>query len=169
MTKLSSRQTTGGAAFLLILLALAAGGLILRQNRTIQTTVSSGRFRSGYTSAIQTVQTQTRLLDEKLRKGIDGSLELTPEKLLTSPEPEPAPEPEQTAEARLQETGEINLRGIYWSESMPLAEINRKLHKPGETVAGFVLEEIQPYHIVLIDPVGNRHTNSLIDNARLTQ
>jgi hypothetical protein len=162
MKKISSRQTTVAAVFLLLLLLLAAGGLIMRQNKAFQISVSSGHFRSGYASVMQTLQTQTRLLDEKIRTGLDGSLELTPEKLLTSPEPEPGPETEQTADTLPVDPGEIKLRGIYWSESMPLAEINRKLYKPGETVAGFVLEEIQPYHIVLMDPDGNRITYSLI-------
>ena len=56
----------------------------------------------------------------------------------------------------------ITLRGIYWSATMPLAEINNRLCKPGEKIAGFTLKEIQPYQVILLDPEGGTNTISIV-------
>jgi len=143
-----------GTALLVVLLLL----LGVHRSRRLQTSLESGRFEARYTAAIDALQTQTRSLREKLRANSPGNLEILSEELLR---------PAKTASVHLENQGKptlenIKLRGIYWSSSMPLAEINDRLCKTGEKIAGFTLEEIQPYQIILSDSEGGKQTVSLI-------
>ncbi len=130
--------------------------LTVQRSRTLQTSIQSGQFETTYTSAMDKLREQTRALRNKLNANMPGDLKILPEELLrrikTSDEENPG---EPTLE-------NIKLRGIYWSDTLPLAEINDRLCKTGDPIAGFTLEEIQPYQIILTDAEGNRHTNSLV-------
>jgi hypothetical protein len=158
--KLNSRRTILGAAILVLLLVALAFWLIIQRNIRIQSSIESGRFEARYTASVDSLQTRTRNLSEKLKNGFAGPLKILPAELLEKKEEavatEDTPQPANSI-------GRISLRGIYWKESMPLADINGKLRKTGETIDGFTLEEIQPSQVILIDSEGTRKTVSLFD------
>ncbi len=155
MKKPSAHTLKWGAIFIVLMIVLLLI-LTVQRSRTLQTSIQSGQFETTYTSAMDKLREQTRALRNKLNANMPGDLKILPEELLrrikTSDEENPG---EPTLE-------NIKLRGIYWSDTLPLAEINDRLCKTGDPIAGFTLEEIQPYQIILTDAEGNRHTNSLV-------
>ncbi len=162
--KFNPRRTILNAAVVALLLVALAFWLILQRNNRIQSSIESGRFEARYSAAIDSLQARTRDLREKLKNGFPGPLKILPPDLLADKEeaarqqaaPEDTPRPANT-------TGRISLRGIYWKESMPLADINGKLRKTGEQIEEFTLEEIQPSQVILIDSEGKRRSVSLFD------
>lgn len=139
-----------------VLLVAAALLIARQQNRRQNTPLRSGSFKNYYTSAIDSLHEQTQTVRDKLHANMPGNLEILPEALLRKRE---AAESEKPGEPVL---GDITLRGIYWSDTLPLAEINDKLCKPGDKIAGFTLKEIQPYQILLLDAEGATNIVSLI-------
>ena len=156
--KQTSNRTTHGVVLAILLLIVLALWLAGQRSRRLQSSIESGRFETSYTSAIDTLQTRIRALRDKLNAGMPGDLEFLSEKLLRTikQDDEDAKTPGKPSLDR------ITLRGIYWSEALPLAEINNRLFKIGDEVEGFTLEEIQPYQIILSDPEGNSNTVSII-------
>ena len=157
---------TGSALF--VLLAVLIISLSLMYNRQAKSSIKSGLFEDRYTSVISDLQQEIRLLREKLKAGSTVSLDVLPDETETAQflPPEEYVSENQAAISGTEEKSSpasITLKGIYWSEAMPLADINGKLCKPGETVAGFTVEQIHPYHIVLSLPDGRTVTNSLLD------
>jgi len=157
MKKPSTRtlQWIGLATVLLIVLVL---WLTVQRSQSIQSSLESGNFEAYYASAIESLQIQTRSVRNKLRASLPGELEILPEALLRKPRPALVTSeiPKETSLAN------ITLRGIYWSDTLPLAEINDRLCKTGDEIGGFTLEEIQPYQILLSDSTGSTQTVSLI-------
>ena len=141
-----------GAAVLLALLA----GLALQRNKRMSKTLESGRFEQVYTSSIDTLHAHTQAIRDKLSANMPGDLEILPEELLRRVETDDAENPEEPT------LKDITLRGIYWSDTMPLAEINDRLCKPGDEIAGFIIEKIEPYQIILSDPTGTTQTVSIV-------
>jgi len=143
------------AAVLLIVLMLL---LSVYRGRRLQSSIKSGRFEATYAAAIDTLQAQTRAVRDKLNANMPGDLEILPEELLSLGRKE-KDQLEKQGEATLDN---ITLRGIYWSDAMPLAEINDRLCKIGDQIAGFTIEKIEPYQIILSDPAGTTHTVSIV-------
>jgi len=141
-----------GAALLLALLIANA----LQRNSRRGNALKTGCFEQVYTSTIDALHTRTKAVRGKLRANMPGDLEILPEELLRRSEIDAA---EGLGEPILKN---ITLRGIYWSNTLPLAEINDRLCKVGDEIAGFTLHEIQPYQIILLDPEGNTNTLSLV-------
>lgn len=140
-----------GAALLLV--------IVIQRSPRRSNAPKTGRFEQVYTTAIDSLHDSTKTVREKLRANLPGDLEILPEKRLRHSKTNEKEEDEDPGEPTLKN---ITLRGIYWSDAMPLAEINDRLCKTGDQIAGFILEEIQPYQIILTDDLGNRHTNSLV-------
>lgn len=139
-----------------ILLIAATLLIAWLQNHGKNTSLQSGRFEDYYTSAIDSLHAHTQAVRDKLRANMPGDLEILPEELLRRPK---IKEEEISGDPTLKN---ITLRGIYWSDTLPLAEINDQLCKPGDQIAGFTLQEIQPYQILLLDSTGSTQTVSLI-------
>jgi len=142
----------------IVLLIVSVLLLTVHRSRRLQSSLKSGRFETYYTSAIDALQTQTRAVREKLGGNQPGDLEILPEELLRH---------DKKSKEQLEKQGKttlenITLRGIYWSDAMPLAEINDRLCKTGDEIMGFTVEKIEPYHILLTDRNGKKHTLSLI-------
>jgi hypothetical protein len=157
----------------IIYLLLIAGALLLafltvtarQRNNRKGHALKTGRFEQAYTSTIDALHTRTKAVREKLRANMPGDLKILPEKLLIKAKDaidgvDPSDDSPQ---------GVIELRGIYWSDTLPLAEINDRLCKTGDQIAGFTLEEIQPYQVILSDFEGNRLTNSLVKEIFQTE
>lgn len=117
------------------------------------------RFDAYYTEAIDALHAHTRTVQNQLRGNSIGELEILPEQYLRLAEEASAKAAQPPAEPTLKD---ITLRGIYWSDAMPLAEINDRLCRPGDLIDGFTLAKIQPYSILLKAPTGSTHTVSLI-------
>ena len=141
-----------GAALLLAFWVVTA----LQRNSRKGDALRSERFEQVYTTAIDSLHDCTKAVRNKLSANMPGDLKILPEELLRQIE---ADDEETPGKPTLRN---ITLRGIYWSDALPLAEINNRLCKTGDSIAGFTLEEIQPYQIILTDVEGNRHTNSLV-------
>ncbi len=155
--KISSKKTANTVLLALLLTVPVLLWVGARHNFRLKKSIDTGRFETFYTTAIEAVQTQTRTIREKLKSNLPGNLEILPKEQLKTaalihnpgrPADGEPPEP-------------VSLRGIYWDETMPLAEIEDRLCKAGDSIGGFTLEEIQPYQIILSDETGNRTTNSL--------
>ncbi|MBI9020627.1 MAG: hypothetical protein JEZ10_05170 [Verrucomicrobia bacterium] len=155
MKKLSS-QTIRWISLGAILLTVAALLFARQQTRRKNQPPQSGRFEDYYTSTIDALHVHSQKVRDKLRANMPGDLEILPEELLRRPK---TTDPENPGVATI---NDITLRGIYWSDTMPLAEINDRLCKPGDQIAGFTLQEIQPYQILLLDATGSTQTVSLI-------
>ncbi len=141
-----------GAVVLFVLLAMTA----LQRNRRMSKTFESGRFEKVYTSSIDTLHAHTQTIRDKLSANMPGDLEILPEKLLR---PSENSDTENSEKPILKD---IMLRGIFWSETMPLAEINDRLCKTGDEISGFTVEKIEPYQVILSDPTGTNHTVSIV-------
>lgn len=146
-------------AVLLAFLAVAA----LQRNSQKGNARRSGRFEQVYTSAIDSLHDCTKAVRNKLRANLPGNLEILPEELLRRAETD---DEETPGEPTLKT---ITLRGIYWNDTLPLAEINDSLCKLGDNIAGFTLEEIQPYQIILSDSSGSTQTVSLVKETFHTE
>ncbi len=141
-----------GVALALAFLVITA----LQRNSRKGNALRPERFEQIYTTAIDSLHERTKAVRDKLQANMPGDLKILPEELLRRLETDDEETPGKPT------LRNITLRGIYWSDTMPLAEINDRLCKTGDPIAGFTLEEIQPYQIILTDAEGNRHTNSLI-------
>lgn len=130
----------------------------VQRSRNLQSAIESGNFEAYYTSAIESLKMQTHSMREKLGASLPGKLEILPEERLRKPQPAPVTNkiPDRVTLAN------ITLRGIYWSETLPLAEINDRLCKAGDQIEGFTLKKIQPYQIILLDSTGSTQTVSLV-------
>ena len=155
MKKPSAHTLKWGAIFIVLMIVLLLILTVQRSHR-LQSSIKSGRFETTYTSAIDELRKQTQAVRDKLNANMPGDLKILPEELLRRIKTD---DEENLGKPTLQN---IKLRGIYWNETLPLAEINDRLCKTGDSIAGFTLEEIQPYQIILTDVEGNRHTNSLM-------
>lgn len=154
-------QTLMGMILLLLLLSVLALLLQSRRYDELQSAIKSGQFETHYTAAIDTLRTRIDEVSRKLDSGIPTNLHLLSE---DQPEALP-PEENEDEDPDTPHFGTITLNGIYMNSTMPLAEINGRICRPGDRIAGYTLEEIQPYQVILSDIDGTRITNSLIHDA----
>jgi len=139
-----------------VLLIGAAILLSRQQNNGLHTALRGSRFEDYYTSTIDSLHTHTQAVYDKLQGNMPGNLKILPENFLRRAK---TGNVKRQGEATL---NDITLRGIYWSDTMPLAEINDQLCKAGDEIAGFTLQEIQPYQVLLLDAAGVTNIVSLI-------
>jgi len=163
--KKPSTQALKWSALATALLIVLVRLLTVQRSQKLLSSLRSGRFEARYTSAIDELQTQTRAVRDKLRANMPGDLEILPEELLRALQPAHLTD-ETPGELAIEN---VTLRGIYWSETMPLAEINNRLCKSGDKIAGFTVEKIEPYQIILSDANGTNHTVTIIKESFHTE
>jgi len=155
MKKPSAHTLKWGAIFIVLMIVLLLILTVQRSHR-LQSSIKSGRFETTYTSAIDELRKQTQAVRDKLSANMPGDLKILPEELLNRSEDDNSETPDKPA------LENITLRGIYWSDTRPLAEINDRLCKIGDVIEGFTVEKIEPYQVILSDPVGTNHTVSIV-------
>lgn len=142
--------------------ALSIGAVVLlawESNNGANPSRQDNRFDADYTEAIDDLHAHTRTIHDQLKGNVIGDLEILPEESLRIAETDASETAQEPAEPTLKD---ITLRGIYWSDAMPLAEINDRLCRPGDHIDGFTLAEIHPYSILLQDAAGITYTLSLV-------
>lgn len=121
---------------------------INQRGQTLLTSLESGIFEKQYLSEIQNLHDEIFAIKVKLHGNNPAELDIPQQELIESLKP--------TLEVISPGIPEkLVLSGIYLSETVPLAQINGKLCKVGDSVNGFTLEYIDSYQIRLRDRNGD--------------